>query len=127
MICGPLLFGISTFLWQDGQYGAYGGTHTHYLEELAAFPTIAGILLFWSGPIFPLSLLVLGIVLVRTKAVPSWAGVLISISGITFPLSRIPRVEWIAHVSDLLMFVPFCYLGLVFRLGKMQAATLKEV
>jgi hypothetical protein len=177
MICAPLLFGMSTFLWRDGQYGAYGGTlvvlgtvfwiaafmglfdlvksktpiyasiglfiaiagcvsgasfgfagayndifsisHKHYLEQLSEYPAVAGILLFWSGPIFPLSLLVLGIVLIKTSSVPTWAGILISLSGIAFPLSRIPRIEWIAHVSDVLMFIPLGYLGFMYVLGNM--------
>ncbi|HTE23214.1 hypothetical protein [Flavitalea sp.] len=185
MICAPLLFGISTFLWRDGQYGAYGGTfvvmatvfwiaafiglfdllksktpvyaslglfiaiagcisganfgfagayndifsisHAHYLEQLAAFPAVAGILLFWSGPIFPLSLFVLGIVLVRTKSAPVWTGILISISGLAFPLSRIPRIEWIAHVCDALMFIPFCYLGFVYFLGTIPVGKLQKI
>jgi hypothetical protein len=185
MICAPLLFGMSTFLWQDGQYGANGGTmvvvatvfwiasfmglfellkfktpvyasigllvaiagcvsganfgfagafndifsisHQHYLEQLSEFPAVAGILLFWSGPIFPLSLFVLGIVLIKTKSVPSWAGILISLAGIAFPLSRITRVEWIAHLCDGLMFIPLCFLGFKYILGSMPHQNLQKV
>jgi hypothetical protein len=185
MICAPLLFGISTFLWKDGQYGAYGGTvvvmatvfwitafiglfdllksktpvyapvglfiavagcisgagfgfagayndifsisHEYYLEKLATVPAVSGILLFWTGPIFPLSLFVLGIVLVKTKSVPNWAGILISISGIAFPLSRIPRIEWIAHICDALIFIPCCYLGFLYILGTLPAGKMQKI
>jgi len=92
-------------------------SHRHYLEQLAAHEVAANVLLFWSGPLFPLSLLVLGAVLIRTRTVPFWTGLLISIAGAAFPISRIPRIEWIAHVCDLLLFIPFCFLGLKFISG----------
>jgi len=104
-----------------GFAGAYNDifdiSHQHYLEQLAAHQVAANVLLFWSGPLFPLSLLVLGAVLIRTRTVPFWTGLLISIAGIAFPISRIPRIEWIAHACDLLLFIPFCFLGLKFISG----------
>ena len=172
LIIAPLLFGVSTFLWRDGEYGAYGGTivvvatvlwiaafiglfsllksktpvyasiglmfaiagcvsgagfgfadayneifsisHQRYLKQLESYPTVAGLLLFWTGPLFPLTLLILGIVLIKTKTLPIWVGLMISISGVAFPLSRIPRIVWIAHCCDLIMFIPLCYIGCVY-------------
>jgi hypothetical protein len=61
------------------------------------------IVLFWSGPAFPLSLLFLGIMLIIRKIVPVYVGVLIALGGVAFPVSRIIRIDWIAHISDLLL------------------------
>jgi len=173
LIIAPLLFGASTFFWQNGEYGVVaavlltlsnafwipalyalfglvkqrmplyyaiglfvaicgscvGGnsfsylgyfttvfhiSHQEYIRTLAQYPVSAGILIFWAGPLFPLSLLVLGFNLIRTKAVQAWLGVLICTGAVVFPLGRIFRVEWVAHCTDMLFAVPFVVLGLRF-------------
>ena len=102
-----------------GVYSAvFNISHQTYLEEFAKYPVSANTLLFWSGPLFPLSLLVLGIMLIRTKAVPVWTGIVISLAGILFPVSRIPRIEWIAHIADALLLIPLCFLGFRFLITK---------
>ena len=83
-------------------------------EAWAQFPTAFNLTFFWPGPLFPLSLLVLGTVLIRTKSTPLWAGVLICLAAIAFPVSRIPRIDVVAHAADVLMFVPLAYTGLGF-------------
>jgi hypothetical protein len=62
--------------------------------------------------LFPLSLLILGAMLIRTKSLPLWAGLLICVAAIAFPVSRIPRISLVAHVADVLMLVPLAYAGL---------------
>jgi len=173
LIIAPLLFGVSTFFWQNGEYGIRGGTlialsmifwipafyalfgllknempyywmiglllaiygcclggvsfgllgffstafhiaHQSYIETLAQYPLSANLLLFWSGPLFPLSLLVLSINLIRKKKVNTRLGILLALGAIAFPLSRIPRIEWIAHLADLLIAVPLISLGYKF-------------
>ncbi|HEY8930553.1 MAG TPA: hypothetical protein VIM55_15230 [Mucilaginibacter sp.] len=173
LIIAPLLFGASTFFWQNGEYGVVaavlltlsnafwipglyalfglvkqrmplyyaiglfiaicgscmGGNsfsylgyfttvfhipHQEYIKTLAQYPVSSGILIFWAGPLFPLSLLVLGINLIRTKAVEWWLGVLICIGAAVFPLGRIFRIEWVAHCTDVLFAVPFVVLGMRF-------------
>ena len=169
LIIAPLIFGISTFFWQNGEYGVNGGTmlavatifwilafmglfdllkekspryatwglliaiagcisganfgfvgvysevfnisHQNYIQQLSKYPVSANILLFWSGPLFPLSLLVLGIMLGKTRSVPLWVAISISVAAILFPLSRIPRIEWIAHLADGLLMVPLAFTG----------------
>lgn len=169
MIIAPLLFGASTFFWQNGEYGVIAATlvalsslfyipalkglfgllknrmawyasiglfiaiygcisgfsfamlgyfstlfhisHQTYLKTLAQYPVSSGILIFWAGPLFPLSLLVLGINLTRKKAVATWIGLLICLGGITFPLGRILRIEMVGHFTDLLLAVPFIAVG----------------
>ena len=164
LIIAPLLFGASTFFWQNGEYGVEAATliifsmflwipaltglfsliktkmpryavwglwigvfgcisgvcfaflgylttvfnipHQQYLESLSQYPVTSQILLFGSGPLFPLSILVLGIILILKRSVPILIGILFCLGAIAFPVSRIPRVEWIAHVADLCIFIP---------------------
>jgi hypothetical protein len=81
-------------------------SHDQYLNLLSHYPITSQILLFGSGPLFPLSILVLGIILMLNGSVPVWIGILFCLAAIVFPLSRIPRVEWMAHIADLAMLVP---------------------
>ncbi|WP_080057108.1 hypothetical protein [Spirosoma aerolatum] len=169
MIVAPLLYLISTFYWQNGEYTITGGTlmvvatvfwipalaglfaklkstmpnyaswgwlialcgvisgnnfgmrgiyaqvfgipKETLLHEAAIHSVSFNITMFMSGPLFPLSLLVLGIQLMRKKAVPYWVGFLLCAGAVAFPVSRIARIEWIAHVADFLLFIPIAYLG----------------
>lgn len=170
LAAGPLLTGVSTFFWEDGKYGATGGTllalaivpwihglfsvfaalrprmprystfgllvmlygalggaafgyrdffeavfhvtsNDASLDALAEYSMQANLLLFWAGPLFPLSMIVLAAVLMRTRLVPIWAGAILLAGGLGFPLSRIPRDPWIAHLVDVLLLIPFAYLG----------------
>ncbi|WPU91177.1 hypothetical protein SNE25_17815 [Mucilaginibacter sabulilitoris] len=169
-IMAPVLFGLSTFFWRNGEYGVIAATilassmvfwipalstlfgllknkmpyyysiglfiaiygccmggigfgllgyfstifnisHQTYLKTLSQYPISSGILLFWAGPLFPLSLLVLGINLTIKKAVENWLGIILCLGAILFPLSRILRIEIIAHVADLLLAIPFIVVG----------------
>ncbi|MFN8344562.1 MAG: hypothetical protein U0X91_06150 [Spirosomataceae bacterium] len=85
------------------------GAEAHQL-----FSTQMNILLFWSGPAFPLSLLILGIVYIRTKSFSRWVGALMALGAVAFPLSRISRTLWIAHLSDLLLLLPVCLIAYSF-------------
>jgi hypothetical protein len=88
-------------------------SHTEYLEKLSEYAVSSQLLLFATGPIFPLSLLVLGINFIRTKVVEVCIGVLLCIGAIAFPASRITRIEWIAHVADVLLLIPVVAIGFV--------------
>jgi len=88
--------------------------HQTYLQELSKYPFTSQLLLFSSGPLFPLSILILGIVLAIKKLIPAWQAILLAFAGIAFPLSRVPRIEWIAHVADILFFIPCFFIALRF-------------
>lgn len=92
-------------------------SHETYLQKLSEYPFSSQLLLFATGPLFPLSLLVLGINLLRKKAVAVWVAVLLCVGAIAFPASRIPRIEWIAHVADVLLLIPTVAIGIIL-LGK---------
>ncbi|GAB3496598.1 hypothetical protein GCM10027341_15620 [Spirosoma knui] len=89
----------------------FGISKEELMREAAAHSVSFNITMFQSGPLFPLSLLVLGINLTRKEVVPKWVGTLICVGAIVFPVSRISRVDGIAHVADLLLFIPIAYLG----------------
>jgi hypothetical protein len=169
-IIAPLLFGISTFFWKNGEYGVTAATllclsmvfwipaltavfgllknempyyyliglliaiygccmggigfgllgyfstvfsisHQAYLKTLEQYPVSSGLLLFWAGPLFPLSLLVLGINLILKRVTERWLGLVLCLAAIVFPLSRISRIEIVAHMADLLLAIPFMVIG----------------
>ena len=92
----------------------FGITHEQYLQMLSHYQLSAQLLLFSSGPLFPLSIIVLGIVLIRIKVTPVWQAVLLLIVGIAFPLSRIPRVVLMAHIADILLLIPCWFIAVKF-------------
>jgi len=61
--------------------------------------------LFVPGLLFPLSLLVLGIQLIRARQVPLWVGILLCLGAIGFPASRIGRIQALAHIDDVVLLV----------------------
>ncbi|MGI5132193.1 hypothetical protein ACQEVB_35690 [Pseudonocardia sp. CA-107938] len=107
-------------------YGAFGGAafgvrglydelfHFSRQASTAAvetFPLAADLLFYWPGPLFPLSLLAIGIGLARSRTSPLWAALLLCAAGVAFPFSRVPRVGWVAHVVDAAILLAFAYLG----------------
>jgi hypothetical protein len=86
--------------------------HAEAVRLLGEHPA-AAFLAFWlAGPLFPVSLFVLGVVLTRLRVVPVVTGVLLCAGALAFPLSRIPRDAAVAHVADVLLLLPFVHLGL---------------
>jgi len=81
-------------------------SHEQYLNSLSHYPVTSQILLFGSGPLFPLSIFVLGVNLMLKRSVPVLTGLLFCVAAIGFPLSRIYRIEWMAHIADLAMLIP---------------------
>jgi hypothetical protein len=83
------------------------------VEAHGRFPLQMNLVLFWAGPAFPLTLLVLGILMVIKKIAPWWIGSLMSLGAIAFPLSRIMRIQNVAHLADVLLFAPLILLMLL--------------
>lgn len=104
------LSGLS-FAWVGAYAEMFGISHSRYIETFASFPIATGFLLFWSGPLFPVSVLIMGIIFGIRKLIPWHTAVLFSLGAILFPLSRIPRILWVAHVADLFLLLPLLYLG----------------
>ena len=67
------------------------------------FPLIVS--LFLPGALFPLTLVLAGILLIRSKQVKIWVGVLLIVAAIGFPLSRMPRIELLSHIDNVLLLL----------------------
>lgn len=87
-------------------------SHQTYIDAFAKYPVSTGLLLFWSGPLAPLSLILLGVFFLKTKATKSWIAIMIMVGGLVFPAGRILRNEWLAHLADSILLIPLCYLAM---------------
>jgi len=88
-------------------------SHEQYLNSLSNYPVTSQILIFGAGPLFPLSILGLGISLIVRRPVPVWTGILFCLGAISFPLGRIlPRTPWIAHITDMVLVIPCAVIAL---------------
>ncbi|MEV4756905.1 hypothetical protein AB0J86_17580 [Micromonospora sp. NPDC049559] len=104
---GGLAFAI-----QSVQEVVFDVSHAVAVERLQEHPFAAYPLYWILGPAFPIALFLLGLAVWRLRAAPAWVGLLIALGALAFPLSRITRDANIAHVADVLLLVPFVYLGL---------------
>jgi hypothetical protein len=86
------------------------------------YPLQMNVSLFWSGPAFPLSLMIIGFMFIYQKINSFW-GVLFILGGIAFPVSRILRIESVAHLADIVLLIPLV-LMLVDAVKKMSAEQL---
>jgi len=88
-------------------------SHEQYLNSLSNYTVTSQILIFGAGPLFPLSILGLGISLIVRRPVPVWTGILFCLGAISFPLGRIPpRTPWIAHITDMVLVIPCAVIAL---------------
>ena len=105
-LCGGVAFAL-----RDIFTSVFNISHHDMLVALSQHPVLTDIVFWAGGPAFPLSLLILGIVLTSTKTVELWVGISIALAGVLFPLSRIPRIELIAHIADAFMLIPLANLS----------------
>ncbi|GAA2606884.1 hypothetical protein GCM10010399_42280 [Dactylosporangium fulvum] len=104
--------GGATFGIQGMQEELFNVSHAEAVRLLGEHPS-AAFLAFWiAGVLFPTSVFVLGAVLIRIRAVPVPVGLLTCAGAVAFPLSRIPREPAVAYAADLLLLLPFAYLGI---------------
>lgn len=106
---GSVGFGVTTaFLGAAEQAGASEAT-LRDLEEIYGFGL--PLLLQLPGITFPLSMVLLGIVLWRTRAVPAWTGIALALAGVAYPLGRAPDIQVLFYVADGLFIVSLGYIG----------------
>jgi hypothetical protein len=94
----------------EGFYSEAIGDTKIGVDIFAQFPLQTNLVLFWAGPAFPLSLLLLGIMMIVRKVQPTWISILIIVGAVAFPISRISRIEWVAHLADVILLLPLCVL-----------------
>jgi hypothetical protein len=99
--------GGAAFGFQGFFESVYGLDEQASLAALDEHPVAAWILLWGLGPLFPAALFALGAGLARTRQLPRAAALLMCAGALLFPLSRIPRLEWVAHLVDAVLLLPF--------------------
>ncbi|HNQ13739.1 MAG TPA: hypothetical protein PKM16_11085 [Bacteroidia bacterium] len=60
---------------------------------------------FIPGALAPLSWVILGVLFFIKNIIPRWAAIALIVAGIGFPLSRIPRIDWLAHIDNGLLLL----------------------
>jgi hypothetical protein len=80
------------------------------LHEEIGIPLV--LTLFIPGLLFPLSLLFLGIQLIRAKQIPIWGGLILILAAVGFPLSRVPRIDLLAHLDNALLLISHIIIAL---------------
>jgi hypothetical protein len=95
---GGIAFGLQGFF-----EGAFGLSAAESLAAICEQPVAAWLALWGPGPLFPLSLVLLGVALLWTRLVPRPLAVTLLVAGAAFPLSRIGRVDLVAHGVDALL------------------------
>lgn len=118
---GGIAFGLQGFF---EEIFAVSGQES--LDAAALYPVASAIVLWLPGPLMPISLGALGVVLTWSRLAPLWLGALLVACGAAFPLSRITRTESIAHVADALILVAFAVLALRYLRGGLDAARPRE-
>jgi hypothetical protein len=103
---GGLSFGFQGFY-----EGVLGLSKADSLGALAHHPVAAQLMLWLPGPVFPLSLILLAVGLLRSRVAPRWLAGLVAVGAAVFPLGRALRIDAVAHGCDLLLLVPFAVLG----------------
>lgn len=99
--------GGASFGYQGFFEEAYSIDKPTAMAGLAEYPIASGLMLWWIGPLFPTTIILLGAATMRTRQLPVPVGLLLVAAGVLFPVSRAPRIEWIAHVVDLLLVAAF--------------------
>jgi len=99
-VLGGIAFGF------EGLFSQLFGVEKAGVDAFERFPLQLNLVLFWAGPAFPLSLLVLGVMIMVRKVQPWWIGLFMCIGAVAFPVSRIMRIAWVGHAADLILLVP---------------------
>jgi hypothetical protein len=98
------------------------GADAAFMARLKEVMRVAQIVVL-NGPglLFPLTLIIIGYLLWRNRLVPPLFALLLCLGAIAFPASRIPRIEVIAHLADVLLLVAAGGIGWLFLQGETKA------
>jgi hypothetical protein len=95
---GGIAFGLQGFF-----EGTFEVSATESLTAVGKHPVATWLILWGPGPLFPLSLVLLGASLLWARLVPRSLAVGLLVAGAAFPLSRIARIDLVAHAVDALL------------------------
>jgi hypothetical protein len=113
---GGIAFGLQGYF-----EGTFGLSAADSLAAIDQHPMAAWLVLWGPGPLFPLSLVLLGAALLWTRLVPRPLAAALLIAGAAFPLSRIARIDVVAHAVDALLLGASAWLAS--RLPRARAAS----
>ncbi|MDV2978226.1 UNVERIFIED_CONTAM: hypothetical protein Q9R71_13685 [Actinomycetes bacterium ARC8] len=105
------MFGTVAFGLQGVFESVFGVTEFRSLATFEIYPLPVAIVLSLAGPLFPLSLLLLGAMYWWTGLTPRWSASLLVLAAAAFPVARISRSVPVAFIADLVMLATFCALA----------------
>jgi hypothetical protein len=100
-VAGGVAFGIDSIVYANDPVAALSE------QETAA----AGLALFLPGITYPLTFIGIGLSLAKTGVTARWSGLTLALGGLLFPMSRIPSIEALAVVADVVMLVGLASIG----------------
>lgn len=102
------MFGTVAFGLQGFFESVFGVNDSSSLAAFDSYPLAGTIMFMIAGPTFPFALLILGVMLWRTRLTPEWCAALVCAAAVAFPVARVTRSTPIAFVADLVMLAAFC-------------------
>ncbi len=110
-IAGGVAFGLN---------GLYVGSGAEDLNEGTSLAANLGLHL--PGPILPLSVICMGVVMLVARIAPQWCGIALIAGGVLFPITRIGDLPTIAPLADILWMVGLAPLGFALLRGRIPRA-----
>lgn len=103
-------FGVDG-IFIDAFKNTFPDSTAHFNGKIGAASFVA---FFIPGALAPLNWLILGLLFVIKKKIPVWMGLMLMISAVGFPLSRIPRIDWLAHLDNALLLFSMVAIAFIF-------------
>ncbi len=111
-VAGGVAFGIDSIVYADDPVAALSE------QESAA----AGLALFLPGITYPLALIGIGLSLAMTGVTARWSALTLALGGLLFPMSRIPGIEPLAVIADVVLLVGLAPIGWSVLTGRWRTA-----
>lgn len=122
----PVLAAAALLVGTVGAAGNIGYAFDTISVSLGALPLVdqPGVanLIKPFGLCMPLSFVLLGAGLLRTRQLPAWVGIGIVVAALAMPVSRIGNIAWLALVVDLVLAVCFVAIPLLLQPSHAPAA-----
>ncbi|MCB0646119.1 MAG: hypothetical protein KDC49_05630 [Saprospiraceae bacterium] len=96
---GGLVFAL------EGIFDDAAGQTQLGLKAAEQHAIIMNLVMYQSGPAFPLTLLIMAILLAVRKNISLISSLILAAGAISFPLGRIVRISAVAHLSDVLILI----------------------
>jgi hypothetical protein len=103
---GGIAFGF------EGLFSAIYGLEKIGVEAHQEHPLLMNLVMFWAGPAFPLSIVLVGALIWHKRLFAVYVPLLMIIGGLAFPISRITRLTLVAHAADLILLIPIVIISL---------------